>query len=146
MRNKSVTKAYYSHSMHKYNTKEEKAERDYIERVFSGIVICPNRQIGASRPKRVYMHLITHMDAVFVSEYGQGIGKGVYDECDHALKKSIPVYVVIKGTKGYYHLPVKGVERIPNHRQWDSFGKLIIDHAPFLNYLDRFQELMMTGR
>jgi hypothetical protein len=34
---------------------------------------------------------------------------------------NIPVYVVMKGIKGYYHLPVKGVERIPNHRQWDSF-------------------------
>jgi hypothetical protein len=52
---------------------------------------------------------------------------------------NISVYVVMKGIKGYYHLPVKGVERIPNHRQWDSFGKLIIDHAPILNYLDCFR-------
>ena len=85
------------------------------------------------------MHLITYLDTVFASEYGQGVGKGFYDECDHALQRNIPVYVVIKGTKGYYHLPVKGVERIPNHHQWDYFEKLIIDHAPILNYLDRFR-------
>jgi hypothetical protein len=52
------------------------------------------------------MHLITHMEAVFVSEYGQGVGNGFYDECDHALQRSIPVYAFIKGIKGYYHLLV----------------------------------------
>jgi hypothetical protein len=92
------------------------------------------------------MHLITYLDTVFASEYGQGVGKGFYDECDHALQQSIPVYLATKRIKGYYHLPVKGIERIPNHRQWDSFGKPIIDHAPILNNLDRFQELMVAGR
>jgi hypothetical protein len=76
----------------------------------------------------------------------KNLGKGVYDKCEHALKRNIPVFVIIKGTKGYYHLPVKGVERIPNNRQWDSFGKRIIDRAPILNYLDRLQELILAGR
>jgi hypothetical protein len=46
MNAKSVSLAYYSHSKREFNTQEEKEERDYIERIFSGVVICLNRQMG----------------------------------------------------------------------------------------------------
>jgi hypothetical protein len=142
MNAKSVFLAYYSHSKRKFNTQEEKEELDYIERIFSGIVICPNRQMGPHWETRVYLDNVSRMDAVYVSQYVKGVGKGVYEECKRALKLNIPVYVIFKGSKDFFHLPVKDIKRLPDSSNWDFYGELIIDYSPIFQYLNRFENLM----
>jgi hypothetical protein len=119
-----LKKAYYAHSKRIYGTKREAEEVAYISSVFDGIVICPNNHLGERKSMRSYLAWVSIVDAVFVSEYMNKIGKGVYEECETAIKKGIPVFAVRKGAFGYYHLPVIGVEADPFPIAWVMYGVL----------------------
>ena len=119
-----LKKAYYAHSKRIFDTKREAEELAYILSVFDGIVICPNNHLVERGSMRSYLVWVSRVDAIFVSEYMNKIGKGVYEECETALKKGIPVFVVRKEALGYYHLPVIGVEAETFPISWVKYGEL----------------------
>ena len=92
-----LKKAYYAHSKRIYGTKREAEEMAYISSVFGGIVICPNNHLGGRKSMRSYLAWVSIADAVFVSESMNKIGKGVYEECETAIKKESPFLQYGKG-------------------------------------------------
>ena len=104
--------AYYAHSMRIYNSTTEKNEFDFIKKRFKGKVICPNNELGELGDIKKYLEVVKKCKAVYISEYLGMIGKGVFLECETALKKDIPTFIVRKDVDGeFYVLEVESVER-----------------------------------
>ena len=97
-----LKKAYYAHTKRIYGNKREAEEMAYISSVFDGIVICPNNHLGERKSMRAYLVWLSIADAVFVSEYKNKIGKGVYEECETAL----PAIVALIGRNFYFWLHI----------------------------------------
>lgn len=60
MKNKKTLKfsgdmAYFSHSRSLYGTSEEEKVYDFIEKHFSGNIICPNRHLGDLTEKQTML-------------------------------------------------------------------------------------------
>jgi hypothetical protein len=98
----SKLKAYYAHSMRKYNLFVEAEEMAFIQKHFKGEVICPNLHLGELGSIEHYLEVIKSVDCVYATEYRGYIGRGVFDECSFALKNKITVLVVRRDIKGKY--------------------------------------------
>ncbi len=90
----SKSKAYYAHSMRKYNSSEEAEEIAFIQKHFKGEVICPNVNLGELGNIERYLEVIKSVDCVYATEFRGYIGRGVFDECSFALKNKITVLAV----------------------------------------------------
>jgi hypothetical protein len=143
---KQQLNAYYAHSMRKYGTQEEADERAYIESVYSGKVTCPKRDLGELGSMARYLEFVSTVDAVYATEYKNHVGKGVYDECRHALSLNIPVFLVRKSKKGFCHFRVKGVKRSPELHSWDTYGKLVVDTSEMFEYLEKLKKMIETKK
>jgi hypothetical protein len=119
-----LKKAYYAHSKRIYGTKREAEEMAYISSIFKGNVVCPNKDLGELGSMNRYLKVVSDADAVYATEFNGRVGKGVFEECETALKCGIPVFAVRKGAFGYYHLPVIGVEAGPFPIAWVMYGEL----------------------
>jgi hypothetical protein len=100
----SKKKAYYAHSMRKYNSQEEAEELAFIIRHFKGEVICPNKDLGELGGIEPYLKVIETTTAVYATEYNNYVGSGVYEECSFALLKNIPVFVVRKNSNNNFYV------------------------------------------
>jgi hypothetical protein len=98
----SKAKAYYAHSMRKYNSSDETEEMAFIQKHFRGEVICPNLNLGELGDIEHYLEVIKSVDCVYATEFRGYIGRGVFDECTFALKNKINVLVVRKDLKGKF--------------------------------------------
>jgi hypothetical protein len=98
----SKAKAYYAHSMRKYNSQEEAEEMAFIQKHFMGEVICPNVNLGELGDIKHYLEVIKSVDCVYATEFQGYIGRGVFDECSFALKNKITVLVVRRDIKGKF--------------------------------------------
>jgi len=67
--------AYFAHSMRKYDTLAEAEERSYIESIFPGTVVCPNKQLGELGSMLEYLKVVSTVSAVYATEYCNYIGK-----------------------------------------------------------------------
>lgn len=122
----NVKKAYYAHSMRKYNTKIESIEYDFILKHFKGCVICPNKDLGELGGIEPYLKIIETTSALYVSEYMNCVGIGVFKECSFALSKKIPVFVLRKDEKDeYYIVSLVGIEKLPKSTSV-FYGNLIV--------------------
>ena len=90
----SKAKAYYAHSMRKYNSSEEAEEIAFIQKHFKGEVICPNVNLGELGGIEHYLEVIKSVDCVYATEFRGYVGRGVFDECTFALENNINVFVV----------------------------------------------------
>lgn len=91
---------YYAHHMSKYNTKEEINEINTINKIFNdSIIINPNGWIYECKNEEIIMNqclkLVENSNILIFSTIANGvIGKGVYTEVKHALKKDKIVYLL----------------------------------------------------
>ncbi len=84
---------YYAHSKRIYNTKQEKKEKKAIMKKFPGAeIVCPNVDIGEQVSITPYLTELSNCNAVVCSLYQGHVGKGQYDEIEHAISLSIPVF------------------------------------------------------
>ena len=121
----SKSKAYYAHSMRKYNSSEEAEEIAFIQKHFKGEVICPNVNLGELGDIEHYLEVIKSVDCVYATEFRGYVGRGVFDECTFALKNKIKVFVVRKDHKGKFFVQ-EVIESIETNRfNFISFGCLI---------------------
>ena len=86
--------AYYSHSVHNYNSEKEKQEYNFIRTIIKGHVICPNQHVGKLENHLIYQNIVKKADCIFVSENEGFIGKGSYSECLTAFENNIPIFVI----------------------------------------------------
>ena len=135
MKNRTTRKAYYAHSMKIYNSKREAEEYAYIKSIFKGNVVCPNKDLGELGSMNRYLKVVSDADAVYATEFNGRVGKGVFEECETALKLGIPVYVVRKGENGFYCFPVRGLQIEDRGINWVFYGSLIVDTKYLLKYL-----------
>jgi hypothetical protein len=134
-----LKKAYYAHSMKIYNSKREAEEYAYIKSIFKGNVVCPNKDLGELGSMKRYLNVVSDADAVYASEFNERVGKGVFEECETALKLGIPVYVVRKGVKGFYCFPVSGLKIENQGINWVFYGSLVVDTSFLLTYLKELE-------
>lgn len=118
-------RAYFAHSKRKYNTLEEVEELAFIKKHFGGEVICPNTHLGELGDIEHYLEVIQSVDCVYVTEYCELIGRGVYDECAYALENKIKVLVVRRDIKGKFFVQVVCDVVETNSFNFVSFGCLI---------------------
>ena len=90
---------YYSHSRFIYGTRCEKDEIIFIKELFPGLtIINPSeidfRGIEAEEVMECCYQLISKSTVVIITEYKCSIGRGVYSEAIHALKKVIDVFLL----------------------------------------------------
>jgi hypothetical protein len=122
---KSKTKAYYAHSMRKYNSIVEAEEKEFIQKNFSGEVICPNVNLGELGDIEHYLEVIKSVDCVYATEFKGYIGRGVFDECEFALKNKINVFVVRKDLNGKFFVQEVIDVVVINSFNYVSYGCLI---------------------
>lgn len=94
---------YYSHSMLKYGTVEERKEikrikEEYKSKKFS--IINPAKYQDFPLMED-FLNLLETCDALVFSEYKNWIGRGVYREIIHAKKLNIPIWF-LKDEKIYF--------------------------------------------
>ena len=87
---------YHSHSTKTYNTETEIQEQQFLESVFFGQVLCPNKNITKASDSKHYQDIVKKVDCLFVSEINGFLGKGSFGECLAALKNNVPVFVIKK--------------------------------------------------
>jgi len=107
-------KIYYAHHLYKYNTKVEKYELDLIKREFDEYeIINPNGDIihedmtNETKIMEECLNKVTDCYSLVFSSMNNVVGKGVFDEVDHALKIGKAVYYItgnsiIKFDKGLW--------------------------------------------
>ena len=142
MKNRTTRKAYYAHSIKTYNSKREAEEYAYIKSIFKGNVVCPNKDLGELGSMNRYLKVVSDADAVYATEFNGRVGKGVFEECETALKLGIPVYVVRKGANGFYCFPVRGLKIEDQGINWVFYGSLVVDTKFLLRCL---KELGIDG-
>ena len=118
-------KAYYAHSMRKYNSSEEAEEMAFILKHFKGEVICPNVNLGDLGEIERYLEVIQSVDCIYVTEYEGYIGRGVFDECAFALDNKINVIVVRKNQNGKFFVQEVSEVIETNSFNFVRFGCLI---------------------
>lgn len=116
---------YYAHSKKKYNTEFERAEYDFLKKAFNGHIICPNIHIGDKLSFDPYLNMVKKADVIFVSEYDNFIGRGVYEECKLALKLKKPIYVIRLINEQYYFFRLHQIRKIEKYCTLIKYGKLI---------------------
>ena len=117
-------KIYYAHSMRIYNTKQEEKELKFLNNKFDN-VINPNGGMSASRSMDPYLREVDSCAGVVCSEFEKHIGRGVYEEIQHALSKDKRVYRIYRRLGKLYLKKVRGV-KVVNPRDWAvKYGKLI---------------------
>jgi hypothetical protein len=122
---KSKSNAYYAHSMRKYNSIDEAEERAFIQKKISGEVICPNLNLGELGDIEHYLEVIKSVECVYATEFKGYIGRGVFDECEFALKNKINVFVVRKDLKGKFFVQEVIDVVVINSFNYVSYGCLI---------------------
>jgi hypothetical protein len=93
---KSFMLGYHSHSTKTYNTEIEKEEQAFLESLFFGQILCPNKNITKATDSKHYQDIVKKVDCLFVSEINGFLGKGSFGECLAALKNNVPVFVIKK--------------------------------------------------
>ena len=121
----SKSKAYYAHSMRKYNSSEEAEEIAFIQKHFKGEVICPNVNLGELGNIERYLEVIKSVDCVYATEFRGYIGRGVFDECTFALKNKIKVFAVRKVHKRKFFVQEVSEVIETNSFNFVCFGCLI---------------------
>ena len=121
----SKSKAYYAHSMRKYNSSEEAEEIAFIQKHFKGEIICPNVNLGELGDIEHYLEVIKSVDCVYATEFRGYVGRGVFDECTFALKNKIKVFVVRKDHKGKFFVQEVSEVIETNSFNFVFFGCLI---------------------
>ena len=89
--------AYFSHSKSLYGEIEESKVYDFINKHFSGNVICPNRHLGELTDKSDYAKIASNADYIFVwSESNHAeLTKGCYTELDAFVTGEIAVNAIL---------------------------------------------------
>jgi hypothetical protein len=124
---------YYSHSKRMYNTSDENAEYDYLESVFNGYIICPNKDLGTLKSENHSLETVKRMDFLFVSEFNGAIGRGSFKECALALEKKIPLFVIKKnGT-------IMWIEKVTEVIQINEYN--LFEHGVLKSKVVRQEEL-----
>lgn len=96
-----LIKAYYAHSMYKYDTEIEKYEIDLIKSYFPTIeILDPNKDIGTdfNSDKEAMKECIKNLrncDILIFSSINGCVGKGVQEEIEFAKKHNIPIYYIL---------------------------------------------------
>jgi hypothetical protein len=122
-------KAYFAHSLRKYNSAEEEQEFAFILDHFKGDAICPNRHLEELGGIEPYLNVIETTSAVFATDFNDYAGSGVFYECAFALSQNIPVYVVRKDSNNtFYILPLLGVEKTEKS-SLTYYGRLITENS-----------------
>lgn len=104
--------AYYAHSMRIYNSQREKEEFEFIKTRFNGKVICPNKELGELGNIDEYLKVVKGCSVLYISEYKEFIGKGVFLECRCAMENEIPIYLIRKDVGNeLFTQKVKEIER-----------------------------------
>ncbi len=116
---------YYSHSIRKYNTRTEKSEYDFLKSIFYGHIVCPNKHIGNIKNTEPYKNMIEKADVVFVSEFEDCIGRGVFEECQLALKLRKPTYIIRVINEQYCFFKLSKIKKITLNCTSNKYGKLI---------------------
>jgi hypothetical protein len=116
---------YYAHSKKKYNTEFERSEYNFLKRNFNGLIICPNIHIGNMMASEPYHNMVKKADIIFVSEYEDYIGRGVYEECKLAVKLKKPVYVVRFINGQFYFFSLHQIRKLEKNSTLIKYGKLI---------------------
>lgn len=111
--------AYYAHSMKKYNTPEEEVEVGAIIRC--GYYPVNPKHIIWRGTMRDYFDCIDLCKVLIATEYKKHVGKGVYDEIWHAIRKEYPVHV-LRGGKLY---DVKDCVLVDREDWGVKYGKII---------------------
>lgn len=88
-----MKKIYFAHSMLDYNSKKEKDVLKIIKKTFPNPVICPNNDIGELGGIEPYLRYVEKCGMVVVLEHDRSVGRGVFVEVCHAIRKKIPVVV-----------------------------------------------------
>ena len=116
---------YYAHSTKKYNSDLERCEYAFLKRNFFGHIICPNNHIGKLRDSEPYHNMVRKADVIFVSEFEEYIGRGVFEECQLAVKLKKPIYIIRYINEQYYFFKLSQIKKITQNRTNVKYGKLI---------------------
>jgi hypothetical protein len=119
---------YYAHSKRIYGTDREREELMWLREAFPWVVD-PNSDIGEAYIIDPYLDAVSKCKMVVVSEYEKHIGKGVYQEIEHAFDKGIQVWVLKKQTDGYYIYRVADI-KVVDETDWAiRYGRVVVNSA-----------------
>jgi hypothetical protein len=116
---------YYSHSVNKYGKHIEKLEYGFLKSRFYGHIICPNRHIGRIKSCNPYYNMIAKADIIFVSEFNDNVGLGVYEECKLALTLKKPVYIIRCINEQFCFFKLSKLKKNNKNGNKQKYGKLI---------------------
>lgn len=124
---------YYAHSKLKYNTKDELNEINIIKSKFNdSVIINPNGWIYECRNESYIMKqclkFIDNSDILIFSSLDDGIiGRGVYDEIEHALKSNKEVYYLNEYIMRFTQKEFNNIKIIyETTKSWKTYAKVKI--------------------
>ena len=115
---------YYAHSKRIYGSKQEKAELNWLNKMFAE-VLDPNTGLGELGSIDPYLKAVSNCGEVVVSEYEKHIGKGAFSEVRQALSQNKPVHCIRKNRKGFYLVAVTGVAVVDEYDWAVRYGKVL---------------------
>lgn len=110
---------YHSHSTRTYNTEIEKLEQEFLEKIFFGQILCPNKNLTSAKITEHYLEIVKKVDCLFVSEIDGFLGKGSFGECEMAFQENIPVFVIKKNETVMSVEKVTELIQISDYNLWE---------------------------
>lgn len=110
--------AYFAHSKRDYGTDKERHALAFLKE--NHRVFCPHHNLGETGSIAHYLNVVTWCDCMIVMEHKGHIGKGVFQEVNHAISQNKLVWVL----RGKSLIPIKCIEIVDETDWCVRYGKI----------------------